>query len=105
MPGETAAPGTATGKTGTPTTQTSGVSFDVTINAVDNYWTPITNVVDTVHITSTDTMATLPADAALVGGTGTFSVTFNASGTFTVTASDVTDPTKTANTGSPTTVP
>ena len=59
---------------------------------------------DTVHITSSDTTATLPADASLLGGTVTVSVTLNANGTFTITASDVTIPTRTANTGSPTLV-
>ena len=53
-----------------------------------------------ITITSSDETATLPADAALVGGTATFSVTFNTAGTWTVTATDVTDATKTANTGS-----
>src|SRR5437667_10542795 len=37
-PGETAAPGTTTGKTGTPTTQTAGAAFNVTVNAVDANW-------------------------------------------------------------------
>jgi hypothetical protein len=35
LPGETAAAGTATGKTGTPSGQTNGTAFNVTINAVD----------------------------------------------------------------------
>jgi hypothetical protein len=37
-PGETAAPGSATGKTGTPVAQTAGTSFNVTVNAVDANW-------------------------------------------------------------------
>jgi len=57
-----------------------------------------------VTITSTDSTATLPADAALVGGTRTFSlgVTFGSEGNFTVTATDATDTTKTAATGAST---
>src|SRR5207245_1068191 len=35
VPGEIAAPGTATGKTGTPNGQLLGVGFDSTVNAVD----------------------------------------------------------------------
>jgi hypothetical protein len=104
MPGETAAPDTASGKTGTPIAQQIGVAFDVTVNACDSTW-HVVNAIDTIHITSSDTSATLPPDASLVAGTGTFSVTFGASGTFTVTASDVTDTSKTANTGTPTSVP
>ena len=76
----------------------------MTVNAVDNTWHLISSASDTVHITSSDSSASLPADAALVQGTGTFTVTFNASGTFTVTATDTTDSTKAANTGTATTV-
>src|SRR5207245_2844023 len=54
VPGETAAPGTALGKTGTPTTQTAATAFTVTVNAVDAAWNLIPNVTDIVAITSTD---------------------------------------------------
>jgi hypothetical protein len=100
LPGETAAPNTATGKTGTPTDQVAGLPFNITVNAVDQYWNIVPSS-DTVTITSSDATASLPADAALSNGTGTFSVTFGTGGSsYTVTASDVTDPTKTANTSS-----
>jgi MBG domain-containing protein/YDG domain-containing protein/concanavalin A-like lectin/glucanase superfamily protein/uncharacterized protein DUF2341 len=103
MPGETAAPGTATGKTGAPTAQSAGTSFNVTVYSVDANWNLIgTN--DTAHVTSSDGSASLPADAALSGGSGSFSVTFRTAGSQTVTASDVTHPGITANTGSATTV-
>jgi len=101
MPGETAAPNTTTGKTGAPTPQTVGAQFNVTVNAVDELWNVVPSS-DTVHITSTDSTAMVPADAALSGGTMVFPVTFSTAGTFTVTATDVTDATKTADTGSPT---
>lgn len=104
MPGETAAPNTPTGKTGTPLEQSVGIPFNVTVNAVDALWNRVP-ATDTITITSSDATASLPADAALVNGTRTFSVTFNASGSYTVTATDVTDGTKTANTGTATTVP
>ncbi|HZR17753.1 MAG TPA: hypothetical protein VFE51_10535 [Verrucomicrobiae bacterium] len=104
MPGETNAPGTVTGKIGTPDAQFFGVPFNVTVNAVDDTWHVITLAAnDMVTITSSDDTAVLPADAALVSGTKTFSVMFGATGTFTVTASDTTDAKKTANTGSSTT--
>jgi len=98
MPGEIAAPHTPTGKTGTPDTQTLGVPFTVTVNAVDEFWNIVPST-HTINITSSDALATLPADADLVNGTKTFSVTFNGGEPATVTATDVTDPTKTANTG------
>ena len=97
MPGETAAPGTPTGKTGSPTARTAGTAFDVTVNAVDANWNLISTN-DTIAITSSDSYASLPANAALSGGTQTFSVTLKTAGSATVTATDITDGTKTANT-------
>src|SRR5207249_391840 len=55
-------------------------------------------------ITSSDANATLPANAELVAGTKTFSVTFKTAAAATVTATDITDGTKTANTTPSTTV-
>ena len=97
VPGEAAAPGTATGKTGTPTGQTANAAFNVTVNAVDANWNVVSST-DTVGITSSDVNAILPANAALVAGTQTFSVTLKTAGSRTVTASDITTPAKTANT-------
>src|SRR5439155_648282 len=97
VPGETAAPGTGSGKTGSPTVQTAGAAFSVTVNAVDANWN-LVNTNDTVAISSSDTNATLPAVAALTAGTQTFSVTLNTGGTATITATDNTDGSKTAST-------
>src|SRR5439155_237099 len=74
-----------------------GTAFNVTVNAVDANWNLVSST-HTVHIASTDANATLPANAALVAGTKTFSVTLKTAGSRTITASDVTDGTKTANT-------
>ncbi len=104
LPGETAAPGTPTGKTGTPTPQNVGVPFDIIVNAVDDAWNLAATGRDTINLTCTEPFATLPADAALVAGTRTFTVTLNDVGTHTITATDVTDGTKTANTSSSVTV-
>src|SRR3989441_1314764 len=68
VPGETAAPGTAAGKNGTPNAQTSGVGYSVTVNAVDANWN-LVNTNDTVAITGTDPNDILPSNAALVSGT------------------------------------
>ena len=103
LPGETAAPGTPSGKTGAPVAQTAGSSFNVTVNAVDSDWNPVT-ATDTIAITSSDANATLPANAALVAGTKTFSVTAKTAGTATFTATDATDGLKTANTSPATTI-
>ena len=96
-PGEVADPGSVTGKTGAPSAETAGTAFNVIVNAVDANWN-VVNVTDTVGITSSNTHPTLPANAALVAGTKTFSVTLKTATTSTVTATDITDGTKTANT-------
>ncbi|MHA8071868.1 invasin domain 3-containing protein [Aquirufa ecclesiirivi] len=103
MPGETAAPGTATGKTGSPTAQTAGTSLNFTVNAVDAYWNLVSSATPTAVITSSDAQATLPSSAALVGGTKQFAITLKTAGNQTVTATDQAA-TLTANTGASTVV-
>ncbi|MBI4419336.1 MAG: Ig-like domain-containing protein [Gemmatimonadetes bacterium] len=99
VPGETAAPGTTTGKTGTPNPQSAGAAFSVTVNAVDTHWNVVTSApADVVRITSTDAAAGLPADAALSSGTRSFSVTLNTTGDQTLTASDLSNTAIAANT-------
>src|SRR5439155_820108 len=87
VPGETAAPGTVSGKAGTPSTETAGTAFNVTVNAVDANWNVATST-RTIVITSSDPNASLPSNAALVGGTKNFNVTFRTAGSWTVTATD-----------------
>src|SRR5207245_10308172 len=87
-PGESAVPGTPSGKTGTPSAQTAGTAFNLTVNAVDANWNALTNVTDTVGITSSDSNATLPTNADLVLVTQTFSATFKTAGLQTLTATD-----------------
>jgi hypothetical protein len=98
LPGETAAPSTALGKTGTPTAPAVGASFNVIVNAVDAGWNVITSATDVVGITSSDANAVLPSNAAMIAGTVTMSVTLKAAVSKTITASDITTPAKTANT-------
>src|SRR6185369_8808085 len=88
LPGESADPGSATGKTGSPSAQTAGSGTSVTVNAVDANWNLVSSVTHTVAIASSDTHATLPANAALVSGTNVFNVTFKTAGSWTVTATD-----------------
>src|SRR5262249_49244215 len=98
VPGETAAPGTTNGKTGTPTAQTASTAVIVTVPAVDTNWNVVNTVGDTVGITASDSTATLPANAALAFGSQTFTLFFGTNGSFTVTGTDLTDGTKTAST-------
>src|SRR6202011_5842326 len=105
MPGEVAAPGSATGKTvAPPSNETAGIPFNVTVNAVDAYWNVVTTVTDTVGITSTDVIAALPGNTALVAGTATLSVTAKTIGSKAFTATDITNGAKTANTSPATTI-
>src|SRR5260370_20670639 len=92
MPGETAAPGTLTGKTGLPTAQTAGTSFNVIVNAVDANWN-VVSTNDTVTLAASDLNAVLPGNTPLVNGTKTVSVTLKTAGSATLTASDFTHPT------------
>jgi hypothetical protein len=86
--------------------QTVGVPFSVTVSARDSITGHVlSNNLDTVHLTSSDSAAILPADAPLVNGSRTFTgVIFNTPGTQTITASDVTDSSVVPGTGQPTTV-
>jgi hypothetical protein len=71
-----------------PTNATSGSSFIVFVTAKDAYGNTVTGYGGTVHFTSTDGAAVLPADATLINGTGTFSATLNTAGNQTITATD-----------------
>lgn len=97
LPGETAAPGTTTGKIGTPTPRVAGVPFTIIVNAVDAAWNIVTTATDEVKITSKDVYADLPANASLVSGTSAFTITLKTAGSRTITATDVSDATKKAN--------
>jgi hypothetical protein len=109
LPGETAAPNTPTGKTGTPTPVSWGDpdygSENVTVNAVDSNWNIVNNVSDTISLTCSDDYAFLPLDAAMVNGTVTFSgnnaVWFSTEGSQTITATDMTSGSIPAATSSP----
>ena len=100
LPGETAAPNTPSGKTGTPIAQSANNAFDVIVNACDDNWIVVSST-DTINLTSTDGnfyVLNTPADLPLAGGTATFSVEFLGDGSSTITATDVTDGSKTAAT-------
>jgi hypothetical protein len=95
LPGESPAPNTPSGKTGTPDPVflSLGGTVDVTVRAVDPDWNLITGPNDTIHLTTDDGLAFVPGDAAMVNGVVTFtgvnSVTFGATGSFTITATNM----------------
>ena len=106
LPGETNAPNTTTGKIGTPSPQTTGITFDLTINACDANWN-IASTSDTVAFTSDDGSAWLPINTALVKGTVTIvgNTYFGSPGTWSITATDVTTNAVSAGTSTPITIP
>ena len=114
MPGMTASAGSASGFTGSATPRTAGTAFSVTVNAVDQFWNIVSNaspaVTDTVRLSSNDPLFVAPADAqigSVTVGTVTFASVklFTAGATSqTITATDISDGSKTANTSPGTTV-
>jgi hypothetical protein len=77
-----------------PTNATAGMAFSFTVEALDASNNLATGYSGTVHITSTDGQAVLPANSILSTGTGSanFSVTLNTAGSETITATDTVTP-------------
>jgi hypothetical protein len=71
-----------------PATVTAGVAFNFTVTALDQFNNVVTGYTGTVHFTSSDGIATLPANATLTNGVGTFSATLKTAGNQTITATD-----------------
>jgi hypothetical protein len=95
LPGETNAPGTLTGKTGSPSSESiSAGGFNVTINACDKNWSILPNITDNVSMTSNDSTSTAPtsspATSTLAGGTTQIFFNFGTPGPWTVTVTDTT---------------
>lgn len=107
LAGETNAPGTATGKVGTPTavSLSGSASTTVTVNEVDSTF-HIVSSSDTVTLTTSDSNGGfLPSGPyTLVNGTVTATALFGTEGSQTVTASDTTSTNITSNTSSPVSV-
>src|SRR5262249_18835525 len=71
-----------------PSSATAGSAFNFTVTALDQFNNTSASYAGTVHFTSTDRAAVLPADSTLSGGTGTFSSTLKTAGNQTITATD-----------------
>jgi hypothetical protein len=77
----------------------AGQSLSVTVTAVTQCSDPATSFTDTVHFTSSDPLAVLPADYTYVSvdaGVHVFSVTLKTGGTQTLTVTDIQHPLLTA---------
>jgi hypothetical protein len=83
-------------------TATAGTALSVTVTAVDQFGATFIGYRGTVHFTTTDGQAVLPADYTFVGadnGAHTFSVTLKTAGNQTVTATDTAASVTTGTTG------
>jgi hypothetical protein len=77
-----------------PSSVTAGVAFTFTLTALDAYGNVATGYTGTVHFSSSDALATLPADytfTAADAGSHTFTATLNTSGSQSLTAADAGD--------------
>jgi hypothetical protein len=111
LPGETNAPNTALGYTGSPDPVSLSVidgMESITVLTVDSKFNPIPGIGDTVSISSSDSAALLPVATAMVNGSVTFGVSnpffFQSEGSWTVTATDTTNPGIAAGTSASVTV-
>jgi hypothetical protein len=71
-----------------PANAALGTPFAFTVQALDSFGNTATGYTGTVHFTSLDFHATLPPDAALTSGVGTFNATLQTIGSQTITSTD-----------------
>jgi hypothetical protein len=75
------------------TTETAGAAFNVTVTAKDFYGNIATSYTGTIHFTSSDKHATLPANYTFTAGNAgvqSFQVTLQTTGSQSITATDTT---------------
>jgi len=75
-----------------PATSTAGAAFYTTITARDKYNNAVKTYAGTVHVTSTDNLAVLPADFVLTNGAKQVTVKLIKPGTQSITAVDTVNP-------------
>ena len=73
-----------------PAIAVAGAPLKISVTAQDAYGNTTTGYNGTVHFTSSDGAATLPADTTLTNGVGTFNIILRTSGPQTVVATDTT---------------
>ena len=69
-------------------TPTAGTAFNITVTALDASNGEVSSYAGTVHFSSSDVQAVLPANTTLTNGTGSFAVTLKTAGSQTITATD-----------------
>ena len=88
-----------------PATELSGAQFNFTVTAQDAFNNTATGYAGTVHFTSSDASATLPANFTLTSGVGTFNATLVTQGAQTITATDTVNVSITGTSGTITVTP
>ena len=73
---------------GIPPSVIAGIAETFTVTAQDAFGNVATGYSGTIRFSSSDSEATLPANATLIDGVGTFSARFNTAGTQSITATD-----------------
>ena len=81
-----------------PSTATAGVPINYTVTAEDPSNNVVSTYFGTVHFTSGDPQAVLPANTTLTNGTGTFPATLKTSGNQTLNSTDTVNAAVTATT-------
>jgi hypothetical protein len=82
-----------------PASASAGNAFNFTVAAVDRDGHTLTSFGDTLHFTSSDSQAVLPADSTLTNSTATFSATLKTAGNQTITATDTSNSSVRARSG------
>ena len=75
-----------------PATANAGTAFNFNVTALDAFNNTATGYAGNVHFTSSDGAASLPPDATLINGAGTFSATLRTAGARTISATDTVTP-------------
>lgn len=75
-----------------PAAATAGTAFSITVSALDAFNNTATGYTGTVHFTSTDIQAILPANSKLTNGQANFSTTLKTLGSQTIKATDTVTP-------------
>src|SRR5579863_4328736 len=83
-----------------PAAAVLGVAFSFKVSALDSSNNVVTSYSGSVHFSSTDAQASLPADSTLTNGTATFSASLKTVGSQTITATDTLTPTITGTSNS-----
>lgn len=96
LPGETRAPNTSTGKTGTVNGVEAGGQISGQVYAVDNGWNIVTAVTRQINITDLKN-ALINSPVNLINGQATFSATLREAATHVLTAADPSSSSVTAN--------